>query len=184
VDVHPSGSTSSSIYGISGAYQAGVAYFSGISHAAVWNGTAASFIDLHALLPPGFSESSAYGLRVQGDLIEVVGSAYRTSAMREEAIIWRGDLFPHRPLVRLIGRSRLSTARPSIVIRGRATDADGDLLKVEVKVGTRPYRAAKGTPARWRHTVPLKPGRNRVLVRAKDAAGAFSTPLRVLIQRL
>jgi hypothetical protein len=32
--------------------------------------------------------------------------------------------------------------------------------------------------------VPLKPGSNKVTVRAKDSAGAFSRPLRLVTKRL
>jgi len=183
VDIHPAAASSSTINGLSGAYQAGIAYFAGVSHAALWKGTAASFIDLHALLPAGYSESSANGVWTNGQIIQIVGSAYNSTAMREEAIIWDGDLFPHRPVVRLIGKKRQVTVRPSLVIRGRASDADGNLAKVEVKEGTRAYRRTQGTPAHWRFTAHLRHGNNKVTVRAVDKAGAISIPLRIVLVR-
>jgi hypothetical protein len=184
VDLHPAGSTTSFVNAVSGAYQAGSVYFAGIPHAALWNGTVASFIDLHAVLPAGYSESAAQGVWTDGQIIQVVGSAYNSAAMREEAVIWNGDLFPHRPVVTLIGKKHQTTAKAALLIRGRARDLDNNLSKVEVKVGKQPYRKAKGTPARWKFTVRLKPGVNKVTVRAEDTAGAVSRPLNLVLKRL
>jgi hypothetical protein len=184
IDIHPAGASSSSVSSLSGAYQAGSAYFSGIPRAALWNGTAASFIDLHALLPPGYSESNANGVWTNGEIIQVVGSAYNTAAMHEEAIIWNGDLFPHPPTVRVNGSRRRTTTQPRLVLSGTARDRDDNLLKVQVRIRNGRYRNTQGQPARWRSTIPLKRGANTVIVRATDAAGAQSRPLRVVLTRL
>jgi hypothetical protein len=154
-----------------------------VSHAGLWNGTAASFIDLHKLLPAGYSESTANGVWTDGQIIQIVGSAYNAAAMREEAIVWNGDLVPDPPTVSVIGKKRRVTSRRSLVIRGGASDADGDLQGVQVKAGQRPYRAAQGAPDRWKFTLRLWPGVTKVGVRAVDAAGAFSPTVRLTIVR-
>jgi hypothetical protein len=65
----------SSVYGSSGPYQIGATTVAGQSHATMWNSSASSAIDLHALLPAGFVSSSAYHIWTDGDKIVIGGSA-------------------------------------------------------------------------------------------------------------
>ena len=46
-DLHPAGVSASYAYAMSGNQQAGDVYLNGPDHAAIWSGTAASFVDLH-----------------------------------------------------------------------------------------------------------------------------------------
>jgi hypothetical protein len=54
VDLTPANATSANANGVSGGYQVGAARIDGTNRAAVWSGTAESFIDLH---PEGASAS-------------------------------------------------------------------------------------------------------------------------------
>jgi hypothetical protein len=80
-DLNPSGFTQSKAYGTNGLQQVGV----GDGHALVWSGSAASYVDLQQFLPAGFTESAAYGIDVQGN---IVGCAM-DSLGREHAILWQ-----------------------------------------------------------------------------------------------
>jgi hypothetical protein len=66
----------------------GYATFSGASHAGLWTGTAASFVDLHAELPNGYSSSQAFDVSSDGTVVRVVGYAYNTSRGAYEAVMW------------------------------------------------------------------------------------------------
>jgi hypothetical protein len=68
--------------------QVGQATVGGVDRASLWEGTAQSWVDLHALLPPGYSSSEARGIWRDGVSTLVVGSAYNSSAMRREAVMW------------------------------------------------------------------------------------------------
>ncbi len=98
-DLNPAGSEYSEANGISGGLQVGtsrvVTYFGGgvnpdvNNHASLWNGTAASWEDLHLLLPTGvYSSSSANDIYVSGATINIVGTAHRTNG-NWDAILWQ-----------------------------------------------------------------------------------------------
>jgi hypothetical protein len=186
VDLHPGApATASSVNAVSGAYQAGYTLVAGQFHAALWQGTVASFVDLHALLPTGYLNSTANGIWTDGRFIQVVGSAYNIAAMHDDAMIWKTDLFPpqHRPVVTVKGKKHITTTAAKLLLRGTARDEDGDLAKVQIKVGKHAYRTAKGTPSRWKFLVRLQPGQNKALVRAVDEAGTFSKTIKLVIVR-
>jgi hypothetical protein len=70
------------------------------SRAGLWSGSAASWEDLHALLPAGvYTESSAYGIDVSAGDIWVVGYARNTSTSGLEAMLWHyTDESVHTPV--------------------------------------------------------------------------------------
>jgi hypothetical protein len=89
VDLTPAGFTTANAYGISGSFQVGNAVHPTLTgnqyHAMLWNSTAASYIDLHALLPAGvYVRSDALGIAPNGD---VIGSAV-TPGGQAHAILW------------------------------------------------------------------------------------------------
>lgn len=59
-------------------------------HASLWSGTAASWVDLHALLPQGLSESFAEGIWHDVSHTYVVGGGYNTITNQEQALLWIG----------------------------------------------------------------------------------------------
>jgi hypothetical protein len=85
------------------------------------------------------------------------------------------------PTLRIKGKKtvRVDATTARYTIRGTANDADGDLAFVEAKdsrpKGKKVFRPAKGTAA-WTYRAPLKPGRNKIQVRAVDQGGN-SSPL-------
>jgi hypothetical protein len=89
VSLHPAGAHSSRAYGISGGKQAGYAIIGGNNHASLWSGTAASWVDLHALLPAGaYSQSEAQSVDVSAGDIWVAGFATDISTGRDHAMLW------------------------------------------------------------------------------------------------
>ncbi|BDI28076.1 hypothetical protein CCAX7_001270 [Capsulimonas corticalis] len=73
-DLGPSGYSFSEAIGAGSGYQVGYAAVSaGAQHAGVWSGTAASFVDLHPFLPPGYLSSKAVTVDKYGNII---GAAY------------------------------------------------------------------------------------------------------------
>lgn len=92
------------------------------------------------------------------------------------------------PTLSITGKKtvRVDAATASYTVRGTATDADGDLVRVEAKdsrpKGKKGFRSAKGS-ATWSYRAPLKPGRNKIQIVAVDAAGNRSLPSQVTVIR-
>jgi hypothetical protein len=88
VDLNPSGAAYSYAYGVWGSQQVGVAYVGGVPRASLWSSTSSSWVDLHALLPSGFSSSTAKAIWTDGASIFVGGSGFNTLTNRNEALLW------------------------------------------------------------------------------------------------
>jgi hypothetical protein len=99
VDLHPSPATASECLAVSNGVQVGDVMLidpndpnmNSISRAALWTGTAASFVNLHSFLPSNYYYSTAYGVYHAGGAggtTYVVGSAYNTTTSRTEAVMW------------------------------------------------------------------------------------------------
>ncbi len=85
------------------------------------------------------------------------------------------------PAVRVKGKKTLRTTAARVVIKGTATDPDADLTRVEVKVGKAKWKKARGLE-KWRFVVRgLKLGRTKIKVRALDATGRYSSPVKLTI---
>lgn len=85
IDLHPPGATASSASSAGGGMQIG----SVDSQAALWAGTAASYLDLGSFVPEEFASSAAEGLDVGADgTVRVVGYGYVPARGRYEAILW------------------------------------------------------------------------------------------------
>ncbi len=175
VDLNPTDATGSAAFGTDGTHQVGQATLGGRNYAALWTGTAASFVDLHAFLPGNYLDSQAQGVWTDGVTTLVVGKATNADPNREEAILWRLAPLPILlPTVEIRGPQKRTTRSTRFTLQGRATNA----VRVEVSTN-RAYRSAQGT-ANWQFPLRLRPGRNRVFVRAVTAEGIVS-PLRRLI---
>lgn len=89
---------------------------------------------------------------------------------------------PQLPVnLKVNGERRLSTSRPLVTIRGRAS-CEAGIKQVEFRVGDGRFRKAFGT-TRWAARIRLKPGRNLVTIRATGNTLAHSSPERVSILR-
>jgi len=182
-DIHPAGMSESFLTGIIAGCQSGVVILANEdTHAGFWKGSPESFVDLHAYLPSGFSDSSASGVWTDGRMINVCGSAYSTVRNRTEAILWTFDP-DAKPTLRISGKRFLTITGPLVVLRGIANDVNGSLGGVEVKVGGGKYVRARGK-ARWSFPVRgLEPGVTRVLVRAYTKTKIRSLPVAIKIRR-
>lgn len=178
VDLRPAGAVSSRATGTDGIRQVGHARFGTLDHAVIWHGSADSVVDLHRFLPAGFTSSEASTIWSDGTHAVVAGFATSAANGRPQAILWREATLP-RPNLTLAGKPSRQTRRSHLVLRGTAAHAE----RVEVKTGTLSYAAARGTDP-WSYRVRLRPGRNRVFVRALNTAGESSLPLRCRIDRL
>jgi hypothetical protein len=69
-------------------------------HALLWNGTSESAVDLHLLLPPGFTESWAHTIDAAGN---VWGLAVTTDGLRTHAVKWTPVPEPCSSLLGVIG---------------------------------------------------------------------------------
>lgn len=87
------------------------------------------------------------------------------------------------PVVRIRGKKRIGTTGARKTIRGSATDADGanEVVSVSAKVGKRSVRVV-GTTS-WKLRALLKPGLNKIVVTATDAAGATSKKVVIRVVR-
>jgi probable HAF family extracellular repeat protein len=83
--LHPGEFESSYAYGTNGTQQVGYGWsWTTGDHALLWNGTAASYVDLHQFLPAGFIYSDAMGIDGYGN---IVGYAQNSSGYTH-AILW------------------------------------------------------------------------------------------------
>ena len=89
VDLNPALANWSAAYGVRGGIQVGCASMPGTSgfqyHAALWRGSASSFVDLSRFLPSGYTSSCALAVDGRGD---VVGNAV-DGAYGQHAILWQ-----------------------------------------------------------------------------------------------
>ena len=80
------------------------------------------------------------------------------------------------------GKSAKTTTARAYRLKGHASDINGVLARVEVKVGNGGYKTAHGKSS-WSYDVKLAPGGNIVRVRAVDRNGAKSAVVKVTIHR-
>lgn len=88
---------------------------------------------------------------------------------------------PRNPQVGVTGKTKLTVKKPKVTLRGLASDLDGDLAGVEVKVGKKPYRRARGGASWSLNVTGLKKGTNILLVRSVDAAGNTSPTVKLTV---
>ncbi|MAS91818.1 MAG: hypothetical protein CMO55_01375 [Verrucomicrobiales bacterium] len=96
--------------------------------------------------------------------------------------VWSVRWFNQAPIVKVKGKKRITTKRGRIRLKGIAFDADSVLTKVEAKVGRKRYRPVKGLSP-WKYRARLKPGMNRIKVRAFDDEGGLSRGTKVKVKR-
>jgi hypothetical protein len=85
------------------------------------------------------------------------------------------------PVLNYGGKRKINLKRPKLTLRGTASDLDGDLALIEVKVGNKPFTPASGTDS-WSAPVKgLKPGKNTIQIRSKDAAGNTSATVKLTV---
>lgn len=90
---------------------------------------------------------------------------------------------PVAPQLKINGKTKLTTSRAKITVRGTTAD-DGEVVRVEIKSnsGKKGYRKVVGT-SRWKKRLRLKEGRNVFKVRALDDDGLFSSIERIVVKR-
>jgi hypothetical protein len=74
----------------------------GIEHAGLWNGTAASWVDLHTFLPSEFITSKATGIWNDGSFTYVVGYGHNNVTSRNEALMWASPVPEPASLLALV----------------------------------------------------------------------------------
>lgn len=110
MNLNPTGSSSSQAFGTNGTQQVGVATIAGVERAALWSGTAASWVDLHALLPSNYNYSEARSVWSDGVNTYVAGIGVNTSTGNYEALLWTQPI-PAPGTVALLGLGGLFAAR-------------------------------------------------------------------------
>lgn len=100
----------------------------------------------------------------------------------EEAVLKLSLVANAAPTLKLKGSKSRTVGGAKTTVRGTAT-GDSEIVRVEWKgPGQRKFKKAKGTD-KWRFSVRLEPGPNRVQVRAIDADGLRSKLARLKITR-
>ncbi|MDP9024170.1 MAG: hypothetical protein M3N13_02190, partial [Candidatus Eremiobacteraeota bacterium] len=89
IDLNPASTTTSWLYAVRNGRQVGCTLGWGATgnqyYAGLWKGTVASYVDLSAFLPGGFTSSCAYGVDAYGNV-----AGYGTdSAGTRHAIFWK-----------------------------------------------------------------------------------------------
>lgn len=114
-----------------------------------------------------------------------IGNLQTASTLPQATITVAAD---QRPIVRISGKklARVRSTSTRVLLRGSASDANGDLLRVEVRdsrpKGRKTFRRARGT-SNWSFNAPLRPGRNSIEARAVDQVGNRSATTRITILR-
>lgn len=91
LDLNPAGVGNSGARAVANGEQVGFVNVDTITspaRATLWTGTAASAVDLHALLPPDFTNSAAHGIWHDGPFTYVVGNGQNSTTDRMEALLW------------------------------------------------------------------------------------------------
>jgi hypothetical protein len=90
INMNPTGSTWSEILATKGQYHVGRAWFASLSDAVLWLGDEPNnYVNLHHLLPPSYSISTATGVFVDGETIYVSGYAW---GQGYQAVLWIGTI--------------------------------------------------------------------------------------------
>lgn len=74
------------------------------------------------------------------------------------------------PVLEIKGKKKIRTSSATRVLRGSVADADGDAVTVTARIGRKKARVS-GTTS-WSLRARLSPGRNKVVITARDTAGA------------
>ncbi|AIE86407.1 hypothetical protein [Fimbriimonas ginsengisoli] len=90
VDLNPAGAGSSEAHAVSGRFQAGFAYSGALAAAALWQGSARSWVNLHQFLPAGYKSSYAYSIVQTAGKVIVGGYAVDDAGTNAVAVIWVG----------------------------------------------------------------------------------------------
>jgi hypothetical protein len=121
VDLQPAGALWSYALATNGRQQVGYVVDARSNRAALWSGTAESYVDLSALLPPGFSNSQAMGIDADGNII-----GYATTADQSfpHAIMWA---------VPEPGAAGLGMLAACVVLTRRSKRRGGSQLKMRLR---------------------------------------------------
>jgi uncharacterized delta-60 repeat protein len=122
------------------------------------------------------------GARVRARGFLRVGSRNGSAGIVEETT---GILFSNNPVLSLRGAKKITTTKSKLILKGTASDPDGDLTAVrflDSRLRGKRWRAAKGTSS-WSAAAVLKPGRNKVQIQAFDSRQTGSKVQKVTIIR-
>lgn len=85
----PPTTTSASItHGIFGSQQVGIAMIDNNFHASLWNGSAASWIDLSTFLAGSWRDTYASGIYSNGTTTTIAGYGFNLNTNNYEALLW------------------------------------------------------------------------------------------------
>jgi hypothetical protein len=96
VNLHPAVATASECLAVNNGVQVGFTMLidpndpnmNSISRAAMWTGTAATWVNLHAFLPSNFYTSTATGVYRNAGVTYIVGYGFNNTTARTEALLW------------------------------------------------------------------------------------------------
>lgn len=118
--------------------------------------------------------SSVAGVFVQGD-----GSLWVSDA-NQHRVLRFATVDSEAPVVRISGKSKITTTKKRLVVKGTASD-DSGIASVTLKVGRKTIPVA-GTTS-WKRAVKLAPGRTVVKAMAVDTVGKTSNVAKLVIIR-
>ncbi|HLP83659.1 MAG TPA: hypothetical protein VK157_04860, partial [Phycisphaerales bacterium] len=110
IELHQPAWIRSAAYDTNGTFQVGQVQTGNVFRASLWSGSADSWIDLHALLPEGFSESSAGGVFSDGNTLSIVGWGRNAVTDDYEALLWTSPI-PTPGVATLFGIAGIFVAR-------------------------------------------------------------------------
>ena len=158
VDLHPDAFVQSAVFGAAGPYQVGFVSDCGVSRATIWAGSKESAVDLQQFLPADYTSSTARGAWTDGKTILVAGSAFNTTLVRNEAILWRTVLTPaeQKPASLGVATKRRNRATFSITNPGTVAATYRLSENLIVEASNRPSKPPKppvGSPFVFRYSL-------------------------------
>jgi hypothetical protein len=92
ISLHPAGATNSGVSAMDNHFQVGAAGFGFGDAAALWQGSAASFVNLSSFLPANYGNAGASGVYSTAADVWVGGYAFNTTTSTYQAIVWHNTI--------------------------------------------------------------------------------------------
>jgi len=92
VPLHPAGASDSGVSAMDARFEVGEANPGAGPRAALWQGSAASFVNLSSFLPAAYTTAQAYGVFSTDSDVWVGGYAFNTSTSAYQAIVWHNTV--------------------------------------------------------------------------------------------
>lgn len=185
VDLNPSEWSVSRAFAICGPVQVGYVKMSGTydpTNAALWKGTSESFINLHSLLSADYVGSRANGVEITGDVIQVVGGAWKDPSGNTYAAMMWTYTPPVVTITSPTSADTYDTSSDTISIAGTASASEGSSITWSNDRGG--SGSCTGIDSWSAEDIALFEGQNVITVTVTENDGSQSTDTLIITKTL